>query len=62
MVGPEPLIHLQDYNMASRFAATTSFTDVNNAVNGIGTMSSGTSYSTPAVDGDTVAVPAGTSS
>jgi hypothetical protein len=46
--------------MATRNAFTPSYNDVNNAINGVGTMSGGTSYSTPALDGDIIVVPAGT--
>ena len=45
---------------ATRNAATMSFSEVNNAVNGVGNMSSGTRYSTPVAQGDTVVMPAGT--
>lgn len=44
---------------ATRTAFTASYNDVNNAVNGTGTMSGGTNYTTPASNGDTINVPAG---
>jgi hypothetical protein len=46
--------------METRNATTPSFNDLNNAIYGIGTMSSGPTYNTACADGDLITVGAGT--